>query len=121
MGRGRGIRKLGFVTWHERALLASHGWLVLTLLSSIVAFAALEALMNSQDWTAQARNARVIVASGAACVVTLHRVLHRLAQAQRASSQAICVECEVFGRLAVVAEDREETWVRVRCRGCGHE
>lgn len=121
MGLAKGIRKLGFVSWHERVLLASHGWLVLTLLSSIVAFAALEALMNSEAWTAQAKSAFVILAAGAVCVVTLHRFLQQLAHAQKASSQAVCAECEVFGQLAVVAEDRAETWVRVRCRNCSHE
>lgn len=121
MRLAQGIRKLGFIGWHERELLGSHGWLVITLLSAIVAFAALEGLMNSGEWLAQAKNALVIMASGALCVVSLHRFLYRLALAQKASSQAICTQCEVFGRLAVVSEDRAETWVRVRCRDCGHE
>ena len=37
------------------------------------------------------------------------------------SHLAICTKCEAFGRLAGVAEDRAETWVRVHFRGCGHE
>jgi hypothetical protein len=116
-----GIRKHGFCTWYERLLLASHGWLVLAIIFALVAFGALETLVQSSQFLAQAKSAFVILASGAAAIVTLHRFLSQLARAQKISSQAGCSECGRFGRFRVLAEDRAGTWVRVRCRDCGSE
>lgn len=121
MRLAEGIRKLGFITWHERELLIGHGWLVLTLLSGVVAFAALEVLLGSDDLLAQAKFALGFLAAGAVGTIALYRFLHRLGHAQKTSAQAICAQCEAFGRLAVVTEDRDEPWVRVRCKSCGYE
>ena len=121
MRLAEGIRKLGFITWHERELLIGHGWLVLTLLSGVVAFAALEVLLGSDDLLAQAKYALGFLAAGAVGTVALYRFLYRLGHAQKTSAQAICEKCKTFGRFAVVAEDRDETWVRVRCKRCAHE
>jgi hypothetical protein len=121
MGLADGIRKRGFCAWHERELLLSHGWLVLTLLCGVLAFAALESMLNSQGWIDQAIYALLGMVAGAGGLLALNRFLSGLARAQRASSQAVCKQCETFGRLLVVAEDRAQTWVRVRCRNCAHE
>jgi hypothetical protein len=121
MGLADGIRKHGFRAWHERELLAGHGWLVLTLLCGVVAFAALESLLKSNGWAEHAMNALIILVVGGIGLAALRRFLFMLVRAQKASSQATCPGCTVFGRLAVVAEDRTETWVRVRCRACAHE
>jgi len=121
MGVADGIRKRGFRAWHERKLLLSFGWMVLLLLCGVAAFAALETLITSSDWTRLATSALLIAASGAVGIVALHRFLTGLALAQIAAGQAMCARCETFGRLNVVAEDRDETWLRVRCGGCAHE
>lgn len=121
MDLAEGIRKHGFRSWHERELLGSFAWMILLVLAAIVAFAALEALITAQDWGDRARSAFVITGAGAVGVVSMHRFLQQLAFAMKASSQAACSQCETFGHLAVVAEDRDATWVRVRCRKCSHE
>lgn len=121
MGLARGIRKHGFRSWHERELLGSHGWLVLTLLCGFGALAALEALMQSAQASDQILNTLAILVSGAVGMLALRRFLYRLMRAQNAADQAVCARCEVFGRLAVVAEDRAHSWVRVRCRNCALE
>lgn len=121
MKLAEGIRKHGFCTWYERVLLASHGWLVLAIIFALVAFGALETLVQSSHFLAQAKSAIVILASGAAGMVTLHRFLSQLARAQKVSSQAGCSECGQFGRFRMLAEDRAGTWVRVRCHECGNE
>jgi hypothetical protein len=121
MGLADGIRKHGFCAWHERALLVSFGWLALLLVSGVAAFGALEGLFNARGWGDAALSALVIAGSGAFGIVSLHRFLSGLVRAMIASSQAMCSECEAFGRLAVIAADQADTWVRVRCRGCTHE
>ena len=63
----------------------------------------------------------MILASGAVGFAAHQRFVSGLLQAQAAASQAICAQCQVFGRLAIVAEDRDGAWLRVRCRGCSHE
>lgn len=121
MGVADGIRKHGFRAWHERELLLSFGWMVLLLLCGVAAFAALEILINRRGWTDAALSTLVIVASGAIGVVALQRFLAGLARAQIAAGQAMCSQCETFGRLIVIAEDPGQAWVRVRCGGCAHE
>ena len=121
MGLASGIRKRGFRNWHERELLSSHAWLLLTLLCAVAAFYALEAMIGDTNWTRRATNAAAIFIAGAIGVVALQRFLQQLLRAQTAASQAVCAQCSTYGRLAVVGEDSAETWVRVRCRQCAHE
>lgn len=121
MGLAEGIRKHGFRSWHERELLGSFAWMILLVLAAIVAFAALEALITAQAWGDRAKSALVITGAGAVGVVSLQRFLQQLARAMKAASQAACPQCATFGRLAVIAEDHAATWVRVKCRNCGHE
>jgi hypothetical protein len=121
MGLADGIRKHGFVSWHERVLLIGHGWLVLTLLCGFVAFAALEMMLISDTWVDQARNSFLSLAFGLATIASLHRFLRSLARAQKTAGQALCAQCQSYGKLLVVAEDNAATWARVRCRVCSHE
>ena len=121
MGLAEGIRKHGFRSWHERELLGGFAWMILLVLAAIVAFGALEALITAPAWGDRAKSALVITGAGAVSVVSMQRFLQQLAGAMKASSQATCGQCATFGHLAVAAEDRAATWVRVRCRKCGHE
>ena len=121
MGMADGIRKHGFCSWHERLLFGSFAWLALVLLCGVAALGALEVLIGASRWSHGAASAVVILASGAVGIVALQRFASGLLQAQVAASQAICGQCQVFGRLAIVAEERDGAWLRVRCRGCGHE
>jgi hypothetical protein len=121
MGLADGIRKHGFVTWHERVLLIGHGWLVLTLLCGFLAFAALEMMLMSDGWGDQVRNALLGLVFGLATVAALNRFLYSLVRAQKTAGQAVCAQCKSYGKLRVVAEDRAATWVRVQCRDCRHE
>lgn len=116
-----GIRKHGFSAWHERMLLSGHGWLLVSIVSAVFAFGALEALLKGGDWPVMTTNALVFAGLGPVTILSLHRFLRHLVRAQKISSQATCAECETFGQLGVVTEDRAHRWVRVRCRKCAHE
>lgn len=121
MGVAKGIRKLGFRSWHERELLLGFGWMAILLLCAIVAFAALETLITSDSAVSHVKSATVILASGAVGIIGLQRFVAALAQVQSAASQAVCKQCKEFGRLRVVADDTAGTWLRVSCRGCAYE
>jgi ribosomal protein S27E len=121
MNLAAGIRKHGFRRWHERALLVSHGWLVVALILGVMAFAALESLLQGPSLGRQLLQGLIGVATAGGAAWALYRFLVGLAFTQRASSQASCNTCGTFGRLAVVDESRDDAWIRVRCRQCEHE
>lgn len=121
MSLAKGIRKHGFRNWYERALLGSHGWLVVALFGAFAALAAVESLMGSDNWADRAGYALGAFAAGAVTLLTLLRFLRQLVRAQTAATQAKCPECEAYGRLKVVGESHQEAWVRVSCRACQHE
>lgn len=121
MRLAEGIRKHGFRSWHERELLLTHGWLALALVFGVVAFGALERILDGSPWPGVARSAAVMFAAGAALAVTLRRFVRGLVRTQRTGSQALCPGCGEFGRLEVLSEDHSGSHVRVRCRGCAHE
>jgi membrane protein implicated in regulation of membrane protease activity len=121
MKLAEGIRKHGFRSWHERELLLTFGWLALALVFAVVAFGALERLLGGAAWPLMVRSVVVMLAASAALFVTLRRFARGMARTQSTASQALCPSCGEFGRLAIVNEDRNGQWVKVRCRGCSHE
>lgn len=120
MRLAEGIRRHGFRSWHERELLLTHGWLALALVFAVVAFGALERLLDGSAWPGAARSFVVMLAAGAALFVTLRRFILGMARTQSTGSQALCSGCGEFGRLEVLSEDDSGRHVRVRCRGCAH-
>ena len=116
-----GIRRLGFRKWYERQLLGSHGWLVLTFLCTIGIFAAFEGLGQSRSGDARATNLIAIGICAVVGVVALRRYLGRLMNAEAMANQAVCAQCDAYGRLDVAAEEQGGTRLRVRCRRCAHE
>lgn len=121
MGMARGIRKHGFRKWHERQLLFGHGWLMVTLVAAVMAFAALESMINAASLGFRLANFAAFAILGGITAISLQRFLRHLISAQRAGAQARCTHCDTFGRLDVLTEDPHGKWVRVRCRQCGHE
>jgi hypothetical protein len=121
MRLAEGIRKYGFRSWHERELLLTFGWLALALVFAVLAFGALERLLEGAGRLLMAWSVLVLLAAGAALYLTLLRFVRGMAHSQNTGSQALCAGCGEFGRLDIVKEDRDGHWVRVRCRGCAHE
>lgn len=116
-----GIRKHGFRKWYERELLGSHGWMVLLFLCTIGLFAALEGLSQSTGPDARLGNLVAIGLCGVVGVVALRRYLYLLLHAETVANQAVCAQCDTYGRLELLAEERGGERLRVRCRRCGHE
>ena len=120
MGLAEGIRKHGFRKWYERELLGSHAWLVLTFLCTIGLFAAFEGLsLGGGD--ARLGNFAAIGLCGVVGIVALRRYLYHLLHAEAVANQAVCTQCQTYGRLEVTAEEADGHRLRVRCRHCSHE
>ncbi|MBA4741484.1 MAG: hypothetical protein H2060_02100 [Azoarcus sp.] len=120
MKLAEGIRKHGFIRWHERELLVGHGWLALALIAAVMCFASLELMFDAADSGLERVFSGLAFTLFALLTVTLlNRFFARLVAAQRASAQAICPHCATFGRLTLVGEDFGHGRVQVRCRKCG--
>ena len=115
-----GIRKHGFRKWYERELLQSHAHLVLTFLSMIGVFAAVEALRDSANRSDQLFDVAAIVVCAVVGVWALRRYLYFLNHAEATANQADCPQCQTYGRFRLEAEDASEGSMRVCCKKCSH-
>lgn len=132
MTSAQGIAKLGFRRWYERQLIEGHVYFVTCFLSLIAIAAALELI----DWHASFGQfvymLGVIGAAGALCVTSLRRYSFLLGRAECLGAQSCCGHCDAYGILHVVGagtgharaglfDATDDTWIRVRCKKCGHE
>ena len=122
------IQRRGFRKWYERELLVGHSHLVLLLLCVLTLVGGMEAFAqpDGQRWL---MGACVLVAA-AIGLWALRRYLFLLTRAEHIANQAVCAQCEAYGRWAVerpgvvparrseVADDEPER-LQVCCRGCG--
>ena len=117
-----GIRKHGFIRWHERELLLGHGWLALALLAAVMCFTALELIFDDTGgMSSRVFGALAFALLALLTVHLLNRFFVHLVAAQRASAQAVCPHCATFGRLLLIGEDFGHGRVQVRCRKCATE
>jgi hypothetical protein len=115
-----GIRKVGFRKWYERELMSSHAHMVLAFICTIALIACME-LLQSGSFTEKLLNAAMIFVSGGIGLWALRRYLYLLMHAETLADQANCSICKEYGRLALVAEDRRNGQLLVRCRKCSNE
>jgi hypothetical protein len=115
-----GIKKHGFRKWYERELLQSHGHLVLTFLSMIGIFAAIEAFGTSRSWVDQAIDVVAILVCTAIGIWAVRRYLYFLNHAEAAAHQADCPQCKAYGSFSLEGEDAQQGTVMVCCRKCRH-
>ncbi|MGZ8155195.1 MAG: hypothetical protein ACXW2I_15495 [Burkholderiales bacterium] len=127
-----GIRKLGFRRWYERQLIEGHVYFVTCFLSMILVAACLEQI----DWRAVGQEFALfgyIVGGFTLCLFSLRRYHFLLLRAECFGNQSTCGNCLTYGILQVIdagiaetdanASDvpRDNSWIRVRCKKCGHE
>ena len=132
MTPAQGIAKLGFRRWYERQLIEGHVYFVTCFLSLITFAACLEQFdgrgpLGQQFWTAA-----LIVGSALLCFKSLRWYNFLLARAETLGAQSSCSQCSTYGILAVVDAGHStagadaatvgySSWIRVRCKKCGHE
>jgi hypothetical protein len=132
MTPAEGITKLGFRQWYERELIEGHAYLVTSFMSLILTAACVEQL----DWRGPIAYAALtlgaVLLGAALCLGALRRYSFMLARAECFGAQSSCGQCAVYGLLQVTAADSaaatpsllnpaDNTWIRVRCKRCGHE
>ncbi len=115
-----GVRRVGFRRWYERELLSSHAHMLLALLCTIALMGSLEAF-NGGTTSEKLVDVCFFVVSGAIGLWALRRYLYLLAHAEEVANQAVCPQCQEYGRFTVSSEDRRNDQVTVCCRKCQHE
>jgi hypothetical protein len=120
MGLAEGIRKHGFRKWYERELLQSHLHMLLLLFCAIGLLGAFEVFSRKAPLADQLSVAASIVACVAIGLWAMRRYLFLLQHAEHVAQQAVCAQCEAYGRLDVLNVDAVQQRVSVRCKRCGH-
>lgn len=124
------IRRLGFRRWYERQLIESHAYLVLAFLALILLLAGFEGLdlvrRSPLFYLAVLAGA---AASGVLAFVGWRRFRALLERAEVFAAGATCPQCQAWGKLEVLAEERagadeppeagHPRWLRVKCKRCG--
>ena len=131
MTPAQGIDKLGFRRWYERQLIEGHVYFVTCFLSLIMFAASLEQFDSRGPLGEQIWMAALLAASGYVCFKCLRWYNFLLVRAETLGAQSNCARCEAYGILKVVeaghgtAQDAasagDNSWIRVRCKKCGHE
>jgi len=116
-----GIRRHGFRKWYERELLQSHMHMLLLLLCTIGLLGAFEVFSRRAPLVDQFSVVLSVLACVAIGLWALRRYLYLLMHAESVANQAVCPQCETYGRLAVLRDHGAEQSVGVRCKKCGHE
>ncbi|HEX2540175.1 MAG TPA: hypothetical protein VHM00_03730 [Caldimonas sp.] len=116
-----GIRKHGFRDWYSRELTQAHLRLLLLLFSAIGLFAALELLGRQAPLSQHLLNTVLLVVCLAVGVGSLRRYLFLMMRAEGIARQAVCPNCNAYGRLKLSDEKADpEGRVTVACRKCAH-
>ncbi|MCE2659082.1 MAG: hypothetical protein LW854_12705 [Rubrivivax sp.] len=120
MTLAQGIRTVGFRKWYERRLLRGHAHLVLVLLGTLGAMAALEAATRFATPAERILDWGVVIACAGFSLWALRRYLFLLTHAEGVAHQANCPHCQAYGRLELVQANAAGDEVGVRCKQCGH-
>ncbi|MEP7301110.1 MAG: hypothetical protein ABI699_06235 [Caldimonas sp.] len=115
-----GIRKLGFRKWYEGELTRSHLRLVLVLLCAIGALGTLELVSRQAPMTDRIGSFVLLIACACIGAVSLRRYVFLLMRAENAARQAVCPQCQAYGRLDLVRDEPRHERMEVRCRSCSH-
>lgn len=113
------IQRRGFRKWYERELLIGHSHLVLLLLCVVTLFGAMEAFSSPQG--AKALMAACVLVACAIGLWALRRYLFLLTRAEYIANQAVCQQCQAYGRWAVESshgDGAEGRYMRVCCKRC---
>lgn len=120
MGLAEGIRKHGFRAWYERELLQSHLHMLLLLFCVIGLLGGFAVFSRAAPPADQASAALSIAACAGIGIWAMRRYLFLLMHAEHVARQAVCGQCEAYGRLDLLHVDVGRQCIGVRCKRCGH-
>ena len=116
-----GLRKFSFRKWYERELFSSHAHMLLMFLCTIGLLAAFEVYSKTASRLDQIFDVLAVLLFASVGVWSLRRYLYLLMHAEQVANQAVCKQCETYGRFSLVEEDSATSQVMVRCKNCLHE
>jgi hypothetical protein len=125
------IRKLGFKKWYERQLIESHLYLVTCFLCMILVAALLEEFSFRAPGLKPLVSLAWIAGGGLVGLFSWQRYRAIMGAAERLGDHSICGNCDAYAKFDVVesggnpgpsqiGDGTPTTWLRVRCRKCGH-
>lgn len=120
------LRERGFRSWYTRQLVEGHAYLVTGFLSLIMMAIALETIAFRESIANALALAAIAGAGGWLAIFAWFRFKGLLSNAEVLAGQAVCAQCNAYGRFDVVeAHDSEEACtgraLTVRCRKCRHQ
>ena len=125
------IRRRGFKHWYERQLIESHVYLVTAFLCLTLVLAAFEELSSRTGTFERAGMLALMLAGSAVGVLSWERYRVTLLRALQLSERAVCDKCHAYARFSVLdsargdGDDgnhvRGQSWLRVKCKNCGHQ
>jgi hypothetical protein len=138
MVTGEKIRKLGFKRWYERQLIESHAYLVTCFLGIIVAATSFEAFTLRSALVQFMFRASLLGAGICVGLFAWRRYRDLMLLAERLGDGATCATCGTYASFNVLAfgpraehvsaasqfsaaTQEAQTWLKVKCRKCGHE
>ncbi len=132
MAIAQSIQRRGFRKWYERELLVGHSHLVLLVLCTLTLLGGMEAFM--QPGGQRLLMAGCVFLAVAIGLWALRRYLFLLTRAEHIANQAVCAQCQAYGRWSVEppgppqrppaaadagSDDGEPSCMHVCCRACG--
>ncbi len=122
------IRKRGFKKWYERQLLESHAYLVTCFLCMILVAALLEEVSFRGSGAKPFLMLALIAGGGLVGLFSWRRYRAIMVAAERLGDRSVCEQCHAYAKFdileagggMVTMESEPDTWLRVRCRKCGH-
>jgi hypothetical protein len=121
---------MGFRRWHERQLIEAHASLVTAFLALIAVAVGSDQFQWRDSGFPPLLTLALIVAGIVLCYKAVMFYLRVLARAEHFAAQAVCSECQTYGRIEVLAAVGHATQAvagtvagdqfDVRCRKCGH-
>jgi Zn ribbon nucleic-acid-binding protein len=116
-----GIRRHGFRDWYSRELTQAHLRLLLLLFSAIGLFATLELLGRQAPLGQHLLNTVLLLVCLGVGMWSLRRYLFLMMRAEGIARQAVCPNCQAYGRLKLSEEAADgDGPVTVACRKCAH-
>jgi hypothetical protein len=131
MQPGQHIARLGFKRWYERQLIESHAYLVTCFLCMVVVAACLEELSFRAPGIKPFAMLALVGVGGWVAIFSWRRYRTILLAAERLGDRSTCETCGAYAKFDVlesggsdgpsqIGDGTPETWLRVRCRKCGH-
>ena len=125
------IVKLGFKRWYERQLIESHAYLITCILCMVLVATCLEHFSFRAPGIKPILMLALSGGGGLLALFSWRRYRSISAEAERLVYHSTCKQCGAYAKFDVlesggsdgpsqIGDGTPNTWLRVRCKKCGH-